>query len=321
MQNYTQTGLERVAPLRAAIRARRLNAGQLGALDPKTGYYISNILVKTFPAIYSPGSQDWLKQFSPLKIADIVEIVKAAMYYYGLGYPIKPVNGAFAFRKSLQQSLPKFNPLLITKVLSFLAGIDPAKYPLDVYFLKTGKIDSSAAKLQAENLNTEAIENLKYEATDKAQRGAAAIVTAAQDTGKFLENTLPWYLKPKVIIPMGLGAVALMYLAQAKGLFDTFTWKKNPIEPSKRERAKKAYKVFHNAEPKKVKSIPHIDCEELAELGDALQIGYRSKKWTGKKENYLHEFGKGVKVMCTPDRKTIVIHGGNMSIEDVGIVN
>lgn len=317
MRNYTQTGLERVAPLRAAIRARRLNAGQLGAFDPKTGYYISNILVKTFPAIYSPGSQDWLKQLSPLTLADVVEIVKAAMYYYGLGYSIKD----FSFRKALQQSLPKYNPLLITKVLTLLSGIDPAKYPLDYYFLRTGKIDATAAKLQSSNLNNEAIENLKFEATDKAQRGAAAIVTAVQDSGKFLENTLPWYLKPKVIIPMGLGAVALMYLARAKGLFDTFTWKKNPVEPSKRERAKKAYKVFHDAEPKKVKSMPHIDCDELAELGDALQIGYRSKKWTGRKENYLHEFGKGVKVMCTPDRKTIVIHGGNMSIEDVGIVN
>jgi len=90
---------------------------------------------------------------------------------------------------------------------------------------------------------------------------------------------------------------------------------------SPREKAKEAYKVFTDFEPKKTKAIPYIDCEELAELGDALQIGYRSKKWTGRKENYLHDFSKGVKLMCTPDRKTLIITGGNMSVEDVGIVN
>jgi len=150
--------------------------------------------------LYSPGSQDWLKGLPGLKLADVIEIIKAAMYYYGLGYSIKPVNGQFAFRKSLQQSLPKYDPMLITKVLFLISGIDASKYPLDVYFLKTGKIDENAAKAQSSNLNNEAIENLKFEASDKAQRGAAAIVEATQKTGAYLENTLPWYLKPKVII-------------------------------------------------------------------------------------------------------------------------
>lgn len=311
------SGNSRVAPLTAKIRARRLAAGRpFGAFDPKTGYYISQILLKTFPALYSPGSQAWLKNFAPLTLADIVEIIKGAMYYYGLGYSIKD----FSFRKNLQKSFPQFNPVKVTQVLQYLSGIPVDKYPLDVAFLKTGKIDEAAAKMQAENLNREAVENLKFEASDKAQRGAAAIVEATQKTGAYLENTLPWYLKPKIIIPMGLGAVALMYLAQAKGIFDTFTWKKNPVE-SKRQKARQAYKVFNDFEPKKTRAIPHIDCDELAELGDALQIGYRSKKWTGRKENYLHEFGKGVKLMCTPDRKTLIITGGNMSVEDVGIVN
>ncbi len=318
IKNYNPN-LRRVAPLQSAIRARRQNAGTLGAFDPKTGYYISKILLETFPKIYSNGTQEWQKQFAPLKLADIVEIVKSAMYYYGLGYSIKD----FSFRKALQQSLPKYDPKLVTQVLQFLSGIDAGRFPQDVYFLKTGKIDATAAKAQSSAASDEAIAAFKYELADKAQRGAAAVVEAAQGTGKYLENTLPWYLKPKVIIPLGLGAVALMYLAQAKGIFDTFSWKKNPVEPkeSKRAQARKAYKVFNDFEPKRTKAIPLIDCEELAELGDALQIGYRSKKWTGRKENYLHEFGKGVKLMCTPDRKTLVITGGKMTIEDVGIVN
>ena len=85
--------------------------------------------------------------------------------------------------------------------------------------------------------------------------------------------------------------------------------------------AAKMYETFTDLPAKRLTKIPKIDCSSLAKLGDGLEIMYRSKKWTGKNENYLHKFGRGVKMYSTPDGKTLVLAGGKMKLTSRGIEN
>ena len=101
---------------------------------------------------------------------------------------------------------------------------------------------------------------------------------------------------------------------------------KNPIErkdlkPTVEARTEKLYKAFHQLPVKRRKSITLPDTAGLVELGEALEIGYRSAKYDGKKKNYLHKFGKGVKLYSTADAKGLLVCGGKMEVQDVGIVN
>lgn len=284
---------------------------------------LNTLLTESFPKIY--GS-NWQLQLKPLTFAQIKKVIKGAMYYYGLGYSIKDYPKFF---RNLQAGFAKNDPSIqkeaITKVLAFISGLDPKRYPADVALLKTGKVDASAQQIQRDMASTEAKEELAYEIQDKINRGVSAIADKAIDAGSFVNSALPWYLRPKTLLPVAiLGAVAYFYF-QKKGMqtIARTLYKANPISPREvlRQKAKESYKVFHDRKPKKTISIPFIETQELVELGKGLELGYKSKKWTGKPANYLHKFGPGVRLMMTPDRKTLILHGGQMRVEDVGIIN
>lgn len=281
---------------------------------------LNKILTESFPKRYSPGSMDWLKQLAPLTLEQVKKIVKAAMYYYSLGYP-NSIEGIKLFKGPLQKSLPQFSPMLVTKVLSFVTGLDKETYPADYALLKTGQVNKGLQEQQAEMRKEEKKAAIAYEIQDKIDRGVSAVASAGVDAVKAVSSALPWYLRPTTLIPIaGVAALGYFWL-QKKGIGTVLgtRYRSNPI--SKREAAKKTFEVFHDRKPKKTIAIPEIDASELVNLGQALEIGYRSNKWTGKKTNYLHTFDKGVRMMCTPDRKTLVIHGGQMEIQDVGIVH
>lgn len=163
-------------------------------------------------------------------------------------------------------------------------------------------------------------------------RSAAEVVQAA-------DQALPWYMKPKtLLIVAALGGVS--YLAFTTGIarkaagaalgaasrrVNGKEYQSNPIKMSRKERAAaaadKVYEIFHDKKPDKAYFLPPIDFDSCAELGKALEIGYESDKWTGKKQNYLHKFGRGVKIYATADQKALIIHGGKMSVESQGITN
>jgi hypothetical protein len=280
---------------------------------------LNKLVGESFPKIY--GS-NWLLNLKPLTFSQVKKVTKGAMYYYGLGYGITQYP---KFYRNLQTGFAKSDPSIpkeaITKVLAFISGIDPAKYPGDIALLKTGKFDSSAQANQTDIANTQAKEDLAYEVQDKINRGVGAILDKAGDAGSFINKALPWYFRPTTLLPVALlGGLAYLWI-QKKGLgaLTRPLYKKNPIDPL--ERSAKAYKMFHGRKPKRVLEMPHIDTSELVELGKGLEIGYKSDKWTGKNTNYLHKFGPGVRLMMTPDGKTLVLKGGKMKVKDVGITN
>lgn len=297
----------------------------MGAWTSAQESALNAILNDSLPRIYTGSSGygvAWINQVKPLTKDQVKRIIKGAMYYYGLGY--SPTDYKSFFR-NLQKSLPDIQPLLVTKVLALISGITPDKYPADYALLKTGQVSSDLQAQQAQQRSEEKKAEIAFEIQDKINRGVGAVASAGLDAAKTISAALPWYLRPTTLLPvalLGLGAYAYIQTRGASKLLRPF-YKSNPISKAevKRAQAQKTFEMFHDKKPKKTKVLPRIDASELVELGDALEIGYRSSKWTGKRANYLHKFGKGVKLMCTPDRKTLVIHGGQMDVQDVGIVN
>jgi hypothetical protein len=201
------------------------------------------------------------------------------------------------------------DPLQITKILMYLEGITKVNYPtLAAYMTPEGRTVESYKAAAAQSIQATA-QDIQEGAKDTFKEAAAAV-----------SDSLPWYAKPKILaVTAGVG-VLLWYFSSAKGLIDFVRpkYKSNPV-PAKRDEARRMYKVFNDFEPKKTLQIPHVDADELAHLGTALEIGYKSKKWSGKNENYLHKFDKGVKLYATPDGKYLVIGGGKMSVQENGI--
>ena len=272
------------------------------------------------------SSAPWYKQGlnAGLSEDDAKNIVKGFIYYYGLGYAVtdwKTVGNAVA------QAMPQYNAIGVGQLANAISLLDSGRYPADYAFLTSGAAPSLSKKIdQAEAAVSSGASYVAQEAADKVQRGGGAIVQAASDAGSAISDALPWYLKPAVIVPAVIGLVALVYISQAKGLLGSLglgkkEYKTNPVRPWKRETARRLYKTWTGRNPKKTFSVPEIDTSELVKLGGALELAYRSDKWTGKKEDYQHDFGKGVNVYATADGKALVIFGGAMEVQDVGIVN
>lgn len=299
--------------------SRKAGAGILLAgneVDKALDQIVNVSLPKIFGLPNDPNF--WLRQFAPLTKDQIKRIIRALMYYYGLGYDPRDVK---SFYLPLKKSLPDL-AAWTTKVAEFMTGIDPARFPADYALLKTGRVNADLQQQQKEIANKEKREAIAYEIQDKINRGVSAVASTGLEAAKTVNAALPWYMRPTTILPLaGVAALAYFYL-QKKGIKEVLRpiYKMNPIAKP-RAKAKDVYKMFHAMDPKKTIALDAIDTKELVQLGNALEVGYRSKKWTGKAENYLHKFGKGVRLMCTADRKTLIIHGGNMEVQDVGIVN
>lgn len=270
----------------------------LGALDADFWKVILNWY---FPEQYQ---KNW-SQSIKLSFDQMGQVIKAAIYYYSLGYALTDWKN---FKDSLQKSLPSLPPLEVSKLLSLLSGLNFDRFPLAAEYLKSGKTTVSTALKQDSIRAGEKTKFVVEEAADKIKRGAAAIAETTV-------SNLPWYLKPQILIP----AAAAVALYWKFGRGKKRAYQMNPIKGLKA--ANKKYEEFHDREPDKFYSIPAIDTSHLVELGKALEIGYESKKWTGKPESYLHEFGEGVKLYATPDGKTLIIRGGKLKLTTHGIEN
>jgi len=169
--------------------------------------------------------------------------------------------------------------------------------------------------------------------SEKIAEKVGVVARSASQVIQAAESALPWYFKPQtVLVVAGLGAVVYILVTTGAArkiagrmISKDRQYQQNPVKQSKAAKAAAAadrmYEIFHDRKPSKAKRIKRIEADSLAELGNALEIGYSSDKWTGKSQDYLHEFGKGVKLYATPDRKALIITGGKMSVESVGIVN
>lgn len=165
------------------------------------------------------------------------------------------------------------------------------------------------------------------------------VARSAKEVIQAADASLPWYMQPKTLLVVAaVGGIA--YLALTTGLarkaagaalgaanrkINGQSYNANPVKRSRKikamEAADRVYEIFHDKKPSAAYLLPPIDFDSCAELGSALEIGYESDKWDGKKKPYLHQFGPGVKLYATADKKALIIHGGNMSVESQGIIN
>ena len=292
-------------------------------------------LARNYPqlgAIFSSYEQDILdalkKKYSDA-IANIgmnekrilLAIGKAA-YYYRAGYS-RARDKAKGLRDTIARDMKATaaESAGILRLLLMLEVIQKPEFPLLATYLSPEKITVStmtdAAKASVSQGASAAADHLKQVAKETV-KDSFSLVSSAVDT---VNAAAPWYLKPKVLLPIGLAAAFLFYglplLKAARAVRPKYL--ANPI-PAARVKARKKYKEFHAATPKKTVAISQIDTSELVELGKALEIGYKSKKWEGKNHNYLHKFGRGVRLCSTADGSALVIVGGKLDTTERGIV-
>lgn len=83
--------------------------------------------------------------------------------------------------------------------------------------------------------------------------------------------------------------------------------------------ATKNFQKFHGRNPEKFDSIDFTMPRELTFLGTLEAIEYTSDKklrGTFKKRLYRHKAGRGVKIYLHPNRRWILISGGNFRVTD-----
>lgn len=272
---------------------------------------VRRISNQTLPRLW--GS-DWIKQIKPISMSIAQDILRELSGKFSQGLTRETVIN---IKSHIQAKFPTVDKYSITKFLMLLTGIKKDRFPGDYDYLTGGSSNPLSTVKQATGLVSESVGYAVQEGADKLARGKAAIVEAAKEAS----DKLPFYAQAKFIVPILLSIVALAYFKELKTFIPKRrSYKKNPVS-RKRLKAQSLYEDFHDFKPTKRISIPHIDTDELVQLGSCLDIGYRSNKWTGKAENYLHEFGKGVKLYATPDRKSLVLHGGRMNVQNRGIIN
>lgn len=298
----------------ALCRVRPADAAQLGStyeedvLDALREIYGANVVQNT-----------------GLNEKDVLRVIGKAAYYYRT----KAFSRARAAAQSLRDAIARDMGIAdaqgranVLKVLFFLEGIGPDRPVLNTYLSPqeiTTQTRVEAIKAGAGKIAANIAEGAKDTAREFVQTTGKLVTTAIDETSK----ALPWYLSPKLLIPVGLLAVVGIYGAPLLKAIPRPKYKANPLpgkRVSLREQAAKKYEEFHEQKPTRRRSIPEIDTRELVQLGDALEIGYRSKKWTGKPENYLHKFGRKVKLHSTPDGNALVITGGELDVTNRGIV-
>lgn len=100
--------------------------------------------------------------------------------------------------------------------------------------------------------------------------------------------------------------------------------RRNPATGSQAERAAKTFRKWHGFNSKGViavkgtRSVP----ARLVKLGEMPEIVYRSDKWTGKSQTYLHKFGRPRPLLATdPDGKRLFIIGGGYRVTARGLVD
>jgi len=252
----------------------------------------------------------------------ILTAIGKAAFYYRKGYS-RAREKAKALRNAIAQDMraSASEKASILRLLLMLEVIQKPEYPVLATYLSPEKVGISTIAAGA----GAAVSQTAAKAADHLKQVAKETV---QDTGKLISSAVdvvndaaPWYLKPKILFPIGLAAVALFYgmplLKAAKAARPRYL--ANPI-PASRVQARRKYQEFHAAAPKKTVSVSPIDASELVELGKALEIGYKSKKWEGKNNNYLHKFGRGVRLCATADGKALVIVGGKLDTTERGIM-
>lgn len=302
-----------------SIQAIERNAPQLGAILSSYESDILDAIEKKYPGSFA--SFQMARKRAELAIAK-------AKFYYAKGYGRDRAK-AKGLRDAIAKDMKATDAerIGILRLLVFLEEITPEKYPVLANYLIgkkafTASNVTAAATVTAKNAAAATADHLKQVAKETIS-DAGKLVTSAVNAAN---EAAPWYLKPRNLLLAALAGAFVFYgLPLLRMLPKRPQYRQNPVSPrlAKRAKADEKYIEFHAKKPNRRFSVPQIDTDELTYLGDALEIGYKSGKWEkgSRKNNYLHQFGKGVKLCATPDGKALVIFGGKMNVQDRGIVN
>jgi len=168
--------------------------------------------------------------------------------------------------------------------------------------------------------------------SEKVAAGAKRIGANVSQVTKELDASLPWYMRPKTLaIAAGVGLVVVVLIQtgaarRAAGAIisarkspEGGDYKKNPVALDPAFEVDALYNQFHQAPPSEHFKINSPDVSHLAQLGDVLEIGYKSDKWNQEPTDYLHEFETPPQLFATRDGRSLVITGGNLRIKSSGI--
>lgn len=287
------------------------------------GVILSSYEEDIFSALESkfPGFAASLQMTKPRAL---VAIGKAAFYYRN-GYS-RARDKAKALRDAISKDMKATaaEKIGVLRLLLFLEEIKKPEFPLLATYLSPEKISVSTVATAAK----ESVKQTAAKVADRVKDAAAETVKDAaglvKSTVETVSSALPWYLSPKLLVPVAAGVLLLIYGRPLFGLLKgpaaaARKYIPNPLPP-KRKAAVDKYEEFNGFRAGRRIAIPEIDTSELVELGRPLEIGYKSKKWTGKAAEYLHEFeGKGLKLLCTPDGKTLILTGPGLRVTNRGI--
>jgi len=309
------------APLPYLVKSAlvRVQGPELGIILSSFEEDIFSALEKKFPGF--AASLDMTKPRA------LVAIGKAA-FYYRAGYS-RARDKAKALRDTIAKDMKATEKerVGILRLLVHLEEIKKPEFPLLATYLSTEKIGLSSftdAASASVKQTAAAVSARVKDAAQETLKDAAGLVKSSIET---VSSALPWYLSPKLLIPILAGVLLMIYgrplFALLKGPATAarkYISNPLPADPRKRKAAADKYEEFNGFKAGRRVSIPEIDTSELVELGRPLEIGYRSKKWTGTAADYLHEFdGKGLKLLCTPDGKTLLLTGPGLRVTNRGI--
>lgn len=254
---------------------------------------------------------------------DTLTAIGKAAYYYRTGAFTRSRAAAPALRDAIARDMKistAAGKSSILKILFFLEDIGPDRPVLNTY-LSTRPITTDT-RIEAVKAGAGKIaSNITEGARDTIKESLQVVTRAAGEGLKVADENLPWYMKPRTLLIGGAIAAFVVYGLPLLKALPRPSYRPNPVPLAevKRAKAEGKYKEFHKRPPRRRIALPAIDTSELVQLGSALEIGYKSDKWTGKKQNYLHQFGKGVRLCSTPDGKALVILGGKLNVEERGI--
>ena len=142
----------------------------------------------------------------------LIVIGKAGFYFRkGLSRSkekIKYLRDVIAKDMGISSAVTKSN---ILKVLFFLTVIGPKNYPVLNAYLSPKEITmadrAEALKIKAQGAG----EAVRDKVQDVAKGTAHDFAKFAVDTISSVDSVLPWYLKTKVLIPVGIGGLILFY--------------------------------------------------------------------------------------------------------------
>ena len=142
-------------------------------------------------------------------------------------------------------------------------------------------------------------------------------------------------IAPKVRNFLGRGRINKNLMEAADLLYDSANYQaylelEADKDPAARRRRKnprtgaETFRMWSGRSPRKVRrtSTPEGSPGVLVELGELLEVAYRSDKWSpGKKKDYLHSFNRPRPVLATDAKgRDLYIVGGGFQIKAEGIV-